>query len=132
MRSGFVVMFDSQFLPGYCLLLASPMVGQLNDLTGRDRTQFLEDMALLGDAIRAATKCKRVNYSIYGNLDPFLHVHVIPRYVWEATDFAAKPPMQIPSELREAPGHAFDAKGHLELMERIRAELIKCKGNEEG
>lgn len=132
MRSGFAVMFDSQFLPGYCLLLASPMVGQLNDLTGIARTQFLEDMALLGDAIRAATNCKRVNYSIYGNLDPFLHVHVIPRYDWEAADYAARPPMQIPSELREAPEHVFDAKRHLELIERIRAELIKTEGNEEG
>jgi len=123
MRSGFAVMFDSQFLPGYCLLLASPMVSQLNDLAGGARTQFLHDMALLGDAIRGATGCKRVNYSIYGNLDPFLHAHVIPRYDWEAAAFATKPPMQIPSELREAPEHAFDAKRHMELIERIRAGL---------
>ena len=29
MRSGFAVMGDSQFLPGYCLLLASPKVEQI-------------------------------------------------------------------------------------------------------
>jgi diadenosine tetraphosphate (Ap4A) HIT family hydrolase len=123
MSSGFAVMAESQFLPGYCLLLASPMVAKLNDLSGEPRTQFLEDMARLGDAVLAATGCLRINYSIYGNLDPFLHAHVIPRYDWEGEGYRTKPPMQIPAELREAPEHAFDALRHSDLMSRIRQGL---------
>jgi diadenosine tetraphosphate (Ap4A) HIT family hydrolase len=116
-------MADSQFLPGYCLLLAYPQVGKLNDLVGENRRQFLDDMARLGDAVLAATGCLRINYSIYGNLDPFLHAHVIPRYEWEASEYATKPPMQIPAELREDPSHAFTPERHRELMELILAEL---------
>lgn len=123
MESGFAVMADSQFLPGYCLLLAFPQVGKLNDLVGLQRTQFLSDMARLGDAVLAATGCVRINYSIYGNLDPFLHVHVIPRYDWEDEGYRTKPPMQIPAELREDPGHAFDLHRHAELMASIRQGL---------
>jgi len=119
--SGFAVMGDSQFLPGYCLLLAYPMVDQLNALEGEQRTQFLEDMASLGDAIKAATGCKRINYSIYGNLDPFLHVHVFPRYDWEDPEHATKPPMQIPAELRNT--QPFDKEKHADLMSKIRALL---------
>jgi diadenosine tetraphosphate (Ap4A) HIT family hydrolase len=123
MASGFAVMGDSQLLPGYCLLLAYPMVGQLNDLEGAARSQFLEDMSRLGDAVKAVTGCKRLNYSIYGNLDPFLHVHVFPRYDWEDEEWAAAPPMSIPAELRKDPSHAFSPEKHGELMEKIRREL---------
>ena len=123
MASGFAVMSDSQFLPGYCLLLAYPQVGKLNDLQGKARTQFLEDMARLGDAVLSATSCLRINYSIYGNLDPFLHAHVIPRYDWEDESYRTKPPMQIPADLREDPDHSFDPSRHSDLMERIRQGL---------
>ena len=123
MASGFAVMADSQFLPGYCLLLAYPQVEKLNDLTDEPRLQFLEDMARLGDAVIAATGCLRINYSIYGNLDPFLHAHVIPRYDWEDESYRTKPPMQIPAELREDRAHRFDAGRHADLMARIRQSL---------
>ena len=121
--SGFAVMAESQFLPGYCLLLASPQVAKLNDLVGDARAQFLADMARIGDAVISATGCLRINYSIYGNLDPFLHAHVIPRYEWEDASYSTKPPMQIPVELRENVRHAFDSDRHSELMERIRRSL---------
>lgn len=123
LESGYAVMADSQFLPGYCLLLAHPLVGQLNDLEGPARTQFLEDMAHLGDAVRKATGCKRINYSIYGNLDPFLHVHVFPRYEWESSDYNTKPPFLIPVELQNAEEHRFDRQKHSELIAKIRANL---------
>jgi diadenosine tetraphosphate (Ap4A) HIT family hydrolase len=123
LESGFAVMGDSQFLPGYCLLLAYPQVEKLNDLTGARRVQFLSDMARLGDAILAATNCLRVNYSIYGNLDPFLHAHLFPRYDWESTEHSTKPPMQIPSELREAEEHRFDPEKFGDLVSAIRNGL---------
>jgi diadenosine tetraphosphate (Ap4A) HIT family hydrolase len=123
MPSGFAVMADSQFLPGYCLLLAHPIAAKLNDLTGEARCQFLKDMAQLGDAVLAATGALRINYSIYGNLDPFLHAHVIPRFDWEHADYATLPPMQIPGELREDPSHAFSPEKHNTLIQAIRDGL---------
>jgi len=121
MPSGFAVMGDSQFLPGYCLLLAYPMVEKLNDLQAEPRAQFLEDMARLGDAILKATGCKRINYSIYGNLDPFLHAHAFPRYEDEDPAYATIPPMSIPAEIRAAV--PFDPETHADLMAKIRAAL---------
>jgi len=115
MRSGYAVMGDSQYHPGYCLLLAYPMVSKLNDLDGSARTAFLEDMALLGDAVLAATDAVRINYSIYGNLDPFLHAHVFPRYVDE--EFATMPPMSIPADVRAAV--PYDPAKHDDLRRAI-------------
>jgi len=123
MKSGFAVIGDTQFLPGYSLLLAYPEAGQLNDLHGATRDQFLHDMAALGDAVKVATGAIRINYSIYGNLDPFLHAHVWPRYAWEVDELRTMPPFNYPPELREDAGCLFDMGKHGGLMRKIREEL---------
>jgi diadenosine tetraphosphate (Ap4A) HIT family hydrolase len=83
MRSGFAVIGDTQFLPGYCVLLPYPRVDDLNSLTVTQRADFLVDMSLVGDAIQKVCQPARVNYDILGNTDAFLHAHVFPRYAWE-------------------------------------------------
>lgn len=121
--SGFVVMGSHQFFPGYCLLLAYPMVEKLNDLRGEDRAQFLSDMARVGDAVLEVTDCRRINYSIYGNLDPFLHAHIWPRYDNEGEQYRTSPPFAIPSEVREAPELAFDPAKHGEIQRNLQRLL---------
>jgi diadenosine tetraphosphate (Ap4A) HIT family hydrolase len=80
LRSGWVVMGEQQVRAGYCLLLPDPVVPHLNALTGSARSGFLTDMAALGDAIIASTGAVRINYALYGNLEPALHAHLFPRY----------------------------------------------------
>lgn len=123
MPSGFLVMGDFQFFRGYCLLLAYPRVEKLNDLRDEARAQFLADMARAGDAVLAATGCRRINYSIYGNLDPFLHAHIWPRYGEEEESYRTVPPFLVPASVREAPEHAFDPTRHQALRDSIRSFL---------
>jgi len=92
LRSGWGVMGDVQFLPGYCLLLADPVVPSLNDLRGEARTCFLTDMARIGDALMEVTGCYRVNYEILGNSEPELHAHIFPRFMSEPEENRRKPP----------------------------------------
>jgi diadenosine tetraphosphate (Ap4A) HIT family hydrolase len=77
--SGWVIMGERQVLPGYCLLLPDPVVPHLNALDADARAQFLFDMALIGDVLLVITAAARINYAIYGNVDPALHAHVFPR-----------------------------------------------------
>jgi diadenosine tetraphosphate (Ap4A) HIT family hydrolase len=77
--SGWVVMAERQVLPGYCLLLPDPVVPHLNALALEPRSQFLYDMGLIGDVLLALTAAARINYAIYGNVDPALHAHIFPR-----------------------------------------------------
>lgn len=125
MRSGWAVMGDEQLLTGYALLLADPVVGSLNALHGEARTQFLEDMAALGDAVLAATGARRINYAIYGNLVPELHAHVIPRSDNEPEKFRTAPYWLYPSAEREA--SPFDARQHEPLQKAIR-DLLQIRG----
>jgi diadenosine tetraphosphate (Ap4A) HIT family hydrolase len=77
--SGWVIMGERQVLPGYCLLLPDPVVPHLNALAADARAQFMFDMALVGDVLLAITAAARINYAIYGNVDPALHAHIFPR-----------------------------------------------------
>jgi diadenosine tetraphosphate (Ap4A) HIT family hydrolase len=90
--SGFAVMGDPQVLAGYCLLLPDPVVPHLNALAPAARTAFLEDMARLGEAVLELTGALRVNYAMFGNLEPALHAHVFPRYADEPLALRAAHP----------------------------------------
>uniref|UniRef100_UPI003101AC69 HIT family protein n=1 Tax=Neorhizobium sp. EC2-8 TaxID=3129230 RepID=UPI003101AC69 len=91
LASGWVVIGDVQPLPGYCLLLADPVVPSLNALGLRERVAFLSDMGLVGDALLAVTGCARMNYEIWGNAEPALHAHIMPRYTSEPHDKRHRP-----------------------------------------
>src|SRR5579862_2233589 len=100
--SGWAVFGERQFVRGYALLLPDPVVANLNALDAHDRGAFLTDMARLGDALLKVTAALRINYAIFGNEEPALHAHVIPRYPDEpealrgaqpwAYDWSAAPP----------------------------------------
>ncbi len=96
MPSGWLVLADTQFLRGYSILLADPVVPDLNALDYAGRARFLLDMAIVGDALLAVTAAFRINYEILGNSDPVLHAHILPRYMTE------------PEDLRKGPAWFYD------------------------
>ncbi len=119
LASGWAVLGERQVLPGYCLLLADPVVPTLNALKIAERAAFLADMATLGDAVLAVTHALRINYAIFGNQDPALHAHVIPRYHHEPVEFRTAQPWAY--DWDAAP--AFDLDRHRDLRDRIHAAL---------
>lgn len=81
--SGWAVLGEHQFLRGYGLLLPDPVVADFNALAPAARAAVMSDAARFGDAILAVTGALRINYAIFGNLEPALHVHVVPRFTDE-------------------------------------------------
>ena len=119
LASGWAVMGDPQVMPGYCLLLPDPVVAHLNDFDGPARSRFLADMAAFGDAIRTATGALRINYAMFGNAEPALHAHLIPRYENESGEQRGLHPWAL--DWKAAP--AFEPALHEPLRQRIHAEL---------
>lgn len=113
MKSGWAVMGDVQFLPGYCLLLPDPVVPSLNHLDSSMRIQFLSDMTLIGDALLEVTNACRINYEILGNSEPELHAHIFPRFDSE------------PDEKRRMPAWFYDWKNAPQFSEKEHGELLK-------
>lgn len=118
--SGWLVIGDVQPLPGYCLLLADPVVPSLNALDTRQRMEFLHDMAMVGDALLAVTGCDRVNYEIWGNSEPALHAHIMPRYATEA-DGKRQRPACMGYSWSDSPQSSGDE--YKDLKDKLRAYL---------
>lgn len=129
MRSGFAVIGDTQFLPGYSVLLNSdPAIRHLTDLEPALRAAFLLDMTLLGEAVQEACQSnglRRINYEILGNVMPELHAHVIPRYEWEPPHNRAREALSYGEELWFAPEHAFSETKHGALRQTITGHLAE-------
>jgi diadenosine tetraphosphate (Ap4A) HIT family hydrolase len=120
MPSGWAVLGESQFLRGYSLLLPDPVVPHLNAMEPAHRTQFLHDMAHLGEAVLAVTGAVRINYEMLGNVEPALHAHLFPRYGdGEVAELRTRPVWFYDWTA----GEQFDAKRHAELMGAIAAAL---------
>lgn len=132
MRSGFAVIGDTQFLPGYSLLLTDdPSVDHLTDLDRARRRDFLFDMSLLGEAVERACRpngLRRINYEVLGNGLPVLHAHVHPRYEWEPPERITGPVWRYPKEVRDDPAHAYSDARHGQLRATITHELNELMG----
>lgn len=130
LTGSFVAFGDTQFLPGYCVILPKRKVPSLNDLEINERTSFLCDMSLVGDILLKVCSCQRVNYDILGNTDNFLHAHVFPRYLTENSKRLAKPVWLYDSSFWTDSKYQYDANKHGKIRQAITEELKKITQGE--
>jgi diadenosine tetraphosphate (Ap4A) HIT family hydrolase len=122
MPSGWVVLCNMQYLPGYCVLLPDPVVPSLNALTREKRAEYLCDMSTVGDALLEVTDAFRINYAIMGNSDPALHAHIVPRYMSEPEHIRKHLPWSYTQVFMDE--RLFNYERDRELMMKL-AEAIK-------
>lgn len=127
MRSGFLLLGFQQFLPGYVVLFANPSVSCLNDLSLEERTGFLRDMSVAGDALLKCTEAYRINYEILGNESPLLHAHIFPRYMYEKEEYRKGPVWLYEEEIFNSV--MFDIEKHNGLIRTIKQEVEILQGN---
>ena len=84
-----------------------------------EQAAFLADMARLGQALLVETGAVRVNYAMFGNLEPALHAHLFPRRDEEPESFRTAQPWAWDwSRAR-----AFDRGRDAALIEALRRRL---------
>jgi len=115
--SGWVVLGDVQFLPGYTLLLPDPVVPDLNTLNKTQRKLYLYEVTVIGDALLEVTDAYRINYEILGNTEAALHTHIFPRYGSE------------PESLRKIPVWAYDWQAAPAFDPERDGPLMRSIGN---
>lgn len=127
LASGWAVIADTQFLPGYALLISRHRdAAMLSDLAREQRLQFLADLDLLAAAVEHACiekdpAFRRVNLEILGNSDHYVHAHVFPRYEWEGPK-ALRPVWDYRDNHWTDELHEYKP-GHEPLRAAITAEL---------
>jgi diadenosine tetraphosphate (Ap4A) HIT family hydrolase len=119
LASGWLVLGDPQVIRGYCLLLPDPVVPDLNALAAGPRATFLADMTAAGDVLKEVLGATRINYAIYGNLEPALHAHLFPRRGDEPAALVTAQPWAW--DWGAAP--RFDPALHGALLARLRAAV---------
>jgi diadenosine tetraphosphate (Ap4A) HIT family hydrolase len=126
LKSGWVVMADTQPVEGYCLLLSNPVVEGLNALSESDRAQYCLDMIRVGDALLKIKGAARINYETWCNVDPALHTHIVPRYTSEP-DIKRK--LQVCRAYDANLARPFDAKTDGHFIETMRDFLMRFSGD---
>ena len=86
-----------------------------------ERQQFLSDMTFIGDALMEVLNPSLINYSILGNTDRALHVHIHPRYDCEEPD--KRRTHAIIYHWLKMPQTPFDLERDADLMTGIREAL---------
>lgn len=128
LSTSFAVIGDVQFLPGYCVLLIDrPGVDRLSDLPRSGRRGFLSDLDRLAESVENVCRARdrafrRVNLEIQGNLDPFLHAHVWPRYGWEPAGLITGPVGRYPPSCWRDPSTVLGPEHDLWRTD-LKAEL---------
>lgn len=127
MSGGFAVFGDVQFLPGYSVFLPKKDVSTLNDLDIDERTLFLRDMSILGEAIYSACQPTRINYDILDNTDNFLHAHVFPIYLTESSERLKMPVWLYDAGYWSDPKYRYSPDKHDILRNKITDYLNQIK-----
>ena len=79
LQTGYVVLGDHQHFRGYTLFLCKEHCTELFHLDAEIRQKYLNEMALVAEAVSAAFGAEKMNYELLGNGDTHLHWHLFPR-----------------------------------------------------
>ena len=67
--------------PGMCRVILNRHVGEMTDLTPRERSRLMKVVFATESALRVVARPDKINLASLGNVVPHLHWHVIPRYL---------------------------------------------------
>ncbi len=123
--TGWAILSDNQFWPGYSLLIAKEPVTELHELAPAARARLLGEMAQLAEAVHRVVRPHKLNYEALGNIVHHLHWHVFPRRADE-TDPKAPVWAQMPAG-DAAAASKFDPAKHDAMRRAIAAELAAIR-----
>jgi diadenosine tetraphosphate (Ap4A) HIT family hydrolase len=68
-------------LKGACSVLAKKHAVELYDLNDAELLALMKEVQLCARALKNVTGAVKINYELYGNTVPHLHIHLYPRHV---------------------------------------------------
>lgn len=79
LETGYVVIGDNQHFRGYTLFLCKQHKTELFYLDKDFCNKFMQEMALVAEAVMKAFSAEKMNYECLGQGDAHLHWHLYPR-----------------------------------------------------
>lgn len=116
--SSYLILGDSQFYRGYCVMLAKRHATELFLMPTEEARSLMDDMRLAAEAIASATRPWKMNYECLGNQEPHVHWHLLPRY--ETDDLRNGPIWMRPEAQRKA---ALTPEDRATLLAQLREQI---------
>lgn len=80
MATGYVVLADTQYFPGYTIFLVKSHVTEFHLMPEELKLQFLNEMSQVSEACSIAFHADKMNIEMLGNCDSHAHWHLFPRH----------------------------------------------------
>jgi ATP adenylyltransferase len=112
-----VYLWKDQTYYGRCVVAFNGHKTELFALTPGELEQYMRDVALVAKVVAKASQCQKVNYAIFGDTAPHLHMHVVPKAPGKPNWGEAF--VLMPSATRES-----DSAQAAQMLELLRTELI--------
>jgi len=75
-----VYLYKNQELPGRCVLIHKEKAKDISRLSVLERNFFFSDIARVAKAIQKIYNPQAFDYASFGDVEEFLHFHIIPKY----------------------------------------------------
>lgn len=117
LSTGYVVLGDSQYFPGYTIFLAKEHVHELYLMPKQQRVQFMLEMSWVTEACAQAFDADKMNVEMLGNGDAHAHWHIFPRHDGDTPRpgpvWWVDPAVMYADETAPTPSQLVDAKRSL-------------------
>lgn len=116
LKVGKLYLFKEQTYYGRCVYAYKDHAVELTDLSSEEAALFIQDVQSVGKAIAKSVNPAKVNYGMFSDTLPHLHVHIVPKQVGGHT-FGGTFDMNV-----NPPKYLTDAE-YEEIISKIKSNL---------
>ncbi len=120
-ENSILVLGDHQYFKGYSILVSKIHAREIHNLPQEIHLDFFSELMTATQAIEKAFQPWKMNHASFGNQDPHVHIHIIPRY--ESDPDRHQQPWYNSNQFED---HLLKPGAGAETLNRIR-EAIKNK-----
>lgn len=80
MSTGTLYLFRDQSHKGRCVLALNDHKKEIFELTDAQRAGIINDVSKVAEAIQKLWGCNKINIGSFGDTNPHLHFHIVPKY----------------------------------------------------
>ena len=110
-------LFKEQTYYGRCVIAYKEHDVDFTKLSKEDSALFVEDMQRVGDAIIKSVSPEKVNYGMYSDTLPHLHVHIVPKQK-DGHSFGSTFDMNV------EPAKYLNDDEYNEIIEKIKMNIV--------
>ncbi len=127
LETGYAVLGWYQKFKGCTLFVCKTHAVELHELESAYRTKFLEEMALVAQAVFQVFQPDKMNYELIGNGVPHLHWYLFPRRAGDSP--YGGPVWRMPKEEMYADAVRPGENERKNMIAQIRAEIFRLRDN---